>query len=125
MSLHTRMIAQPAYLDYPRHCVTVIAAFQCTYARGVGSYTIARTQPSKDRSYIFAVGVAMTETDAQTPKWKEKSFLCDECGPFVSVDEDGCCVTCGADALIVRRDYALWVEWMGSEKEGPFMVLHD
>lgn len=24
-------------------------------------------------------------------------FVCPECGPLVSVDEDGCCAMCGAD----------------------------
>lgn len=27
-------------------------------------------------------------------------FDCDECGPLVAVDEDGCCVTCGGDAQL-------------------------
>ena len=26
--------------------------------------------------------------------------VCPECGPNVAVDEDGCCVTCGADAAV-------------------------
>jgi hypothetical protein len=25
--------------------------------------------------------------------------FCPECGPNVSIDEDGCCVTCGATAI--------------------------
>lgn len=28
---------------------------------------------------------------------KRAHFICPECGPHVSTDEDGCCVTCGAD----------------------------
>lgn len=46
----------------------------------------------------------------------ETVFLCDLCGPFIHVDEDGCCVTCGADVIIVRRDYAEWVAQMAQEE---------
>ena len=28
-------------------------------------------------------------------------FICDECGPLIKVDEEGCCVTCGIDARII------------------------
>jgi hypothetical protein len=27
---------------------------------------------------------------------------CPDCGPYVLVDEDGCCVTCGSDAIDSR-----------------------
>ncbi len=45
-------------------------------------------------------------------KPNDPTFMCDTCGPFIAVDEDGCCVTCGVDAIIVRRDYADWVKEM-------------
>jgi len=31
------------------------------------------------------------------------AWICPECGPFIKVDEDGCCASCGADAVV--RDY--------------------
>lgn len=30
----------------------------------------------------------------------DQVYVCVDCGPGVSVDEDECCVTCGRDALI-------------------------
>ena len=27
-------------------------------------------------------------------------FVCDDCGPFVRADEDGCCAMCGKDAKV-------------------------
>jgi len=30
----------------------------------------------------------------------KKTFFCKECGPRISVDEDGCCTMCGRDAEI-------------------------
>ncbi len=33
---------------------------------------------------------------------EEPWTLCAQCGPDVKVDEDGCCVTCGCDALQVH-----------------------
>lgn len=34
-------------------------------------------------------------------------FSCRECGPFVAVDEDGCCITCGAEAKVVKFETAV------------------
>jgi hypothetical protein len=30
---------------------------------------------------------------------KPAEVLCDECGPNINVDEDGCCISCGRDAI--------------------------
>jgi ribosomal protein L29 len=36
----------------------------------------------------------------ETRRWKREVFDCPECGPFVSADEDGCCVTCGSYCVV-------------------------
>lgn len=37
-------------------------------------------------------------------------FVCPQCSvSFVSVDEDGCCVTCGGNTVILKRDAAIAV----------------
>jgi hypothetical protein len=36
-------------------------------------------------------------------------FDCPACGPGIAVDEDGCCATCGADAVIRSPGDELWI----------------
>ena len=51
----------------------------------------------------MSVFVAVTEKQAAICRFMgfKEIFVCPECGPLVSADEDGCCATCGAACEIL------------------------
>ena len=53
---------------------------------------------AKARRLIAMLSLSPAPDTAQS----EKLMRCDECGPGVKIDEDGCCVHCGADAIDTR-----------------------
>lgn len=41
-----------------------------------------------------------TRLEAELARLREVLPVCQECGPILTIDEDGCCATCGADTLL-------------------------
>lgn len=60
---------------------------------------------------IDVLDAALSETDCY--------FECPECGPRISVDEDGCCVSCGRDAVEVAAARPDPVPHAEGEEEKP------
>lgn len=56
-----------------------------------------RIRDAEDQQTLFDIA----ETLERLASPKPDRFDCPECGPCVGVDEDGCCTTCGADAVVV------------------------
>lgn len=50
-----------------------------------------------------------------------RGTLCPECGPSVPVDEDGCCTTCGIDAMGLGVETA----WIWKEQRDTWREAHD
>ena len=52
---------------------------------------------------------------------------CEECGEGIKIDEDGCCVTCGGDAVMTEVPGGRWVllppATEGDEPEGARAAL--
>lgn len=48
---------------------------------------------------------------------------CKECGEGIAVDEDGCCVTCGADAIVTEVPGGRWVLLAPTASEGEAGTL--
>jgi hypothetical protein len=65
--------------------------------------------PVRDVQFLDKWGPRIPDwtTESQT---KNRTW-CPECGPFVEVDEDGCCVTCGADSTGSGVETALMYFW--------------
>ena len=48
----------------------------------------------------MAITIPYEEYARMMARRMPECFVCPDCGPFVWVDEDGCCVTCGADTRL-------------------------
>lgn len=91
--------------------LAVVARF--AYARGYQRGWQARGKADEDRM-VSALAAEMRDrppgeqmaaitaaTYAHGVPTRSPYFRCPTCGPRVAVDEDGCCRTCGADAVAV------------------------
>ena len=54
-----------------------------------------------------------------------EAFVCPECGPYVTVDEDECCATCGADTEVVPKAEALAAEAGGADDGDDIRISID
>lgn len=65
--------------------------------------TLARLSAEADEATIVA---QREELETLRASRRPPRFDCETCGPGIAVDEDGCCLSCGADASVVVREPA-------------------
>jgi hypothetical protein len=99
----------PWYVDHPRVSFRIRVAHSNAFVMEQGQYgvrveedaTLIANAPDDLRFLLAHVASLQREQERlQAELDKVAPWTCPICGPHVKVDEDGCCVHCGADAAL-------------------------
>lgn len=81
----------------------LVERLQAMYARCVFQRPCDEHEAFKEAAAALARRIAEGERLKKLLA-KAAPWTCPECGPHVMVDEEGCCATCGADAVLVAEE---------------------